>query len=53
MKEITDKYGLDLDAAWNKEALPHQGRHHMLTIIMFYLNWKDLIVLRKGIEMYF
>lgn len=26
-KEITDKYGLDLDQDWNKELLPHQGRH--------------------------
>ncbi len=26
-KKITDKYGLDLDGAWNKESLPHQGRH--------------------------
>ncbi len=26
-KDITDKYGLDLDADWNKELLPHQGRH--------------------------
>lgn len=27
MKEITDKYGLDLDGKWNKGLLPHQGRH--------------------------
>ena len=26
-KNITDKYGLDLDADWNKHLLPHQGRH--------------------------
>ncbi|MGN1163119.1 MAG: AHH domain-containing protein [Christensenellales bacterium] len=26
-KEITDKYELDLDEKWNKELLPHQGRH--------------------------
>ena len=26
-KEITDKYDLDLDGSWNKELLPHQGRH--------------------------
>ncbi|WP_415068429.1 AHH domain-containing protein [Lacrimispora sp.] len=26
-KDITDKYGLDLDDVWNKELLPHQGRH--------------------------
>lgn len=26
-KDITDKYGLDLDADWNKDLLPHQGRH--------------------------
>jgi cell division protein ZapA (FtsZ GTPase activity inhibitor) len=25
--EITQKYGLDLDDVWNKELLPHQGRH--------------------------
>lgn len=25
--EIADKYGLDLDQSWNKESLPHQGRH--------------------------
>ncbi len=25
--EITNKYGLDLDQSWNKESLPHQGRH--------------------------
>ena len=27
MKEITDKYNLDLDGSWNKEMLPHGGRH--------------------------
>jgi hypothetical protein len=27
MEKIADKYGLDLDDAWNKEFLPHQGRH--------------------------
>ncbi len=27
LKDITDKYGLDLDDDWNKELLPHQGRH--------------------------
>ncbi|MCW6654494.1 AHH domain-containing protein [Aerococcaceae bacterium NML201296] len=27
MKKITDKYGLDLDDMWNKELLPHKGRH--------------------------
>jgi hypothetical protein len=27
MEAITKKYGLDLDKAWNKELLPHQGRH--------------------------
>lgn len=26
-KSITDKYHLNLDADWNKELLPHQGRH--------------------------
>ncbi len=26
-KKIADIYGLDLDADWNKMALPHQGRH--------------------------
>ncbi|MGE5661899.1 MAG: RHS repeat-associated core domain-containing protein [Ignavibacteriales bacterium] len=26
-EEITKKYGLDLDDAWNKEFMPHQGRH--------------------------
>lgn len=26
-KDITDKYELNLDADWNKELLPHQGRH--------------------------
>ena len=26
-EDITDKYGLDLNAEWNKEVLPHQGRH--------------------------
>lgn len=26
-QEITNKYGLDLKGAWNKEVLPHQGRH--------------------------
>ncbi len=26
-KDIADKYGLDLDADWNKDLLPHQGRH--------------------------
>ena len=27
IKKITDKYGLDLDGSWNKELLPHKGRH--------------------------
>ncbi len=26
-KEVTDKYGLDLDDAWNIRNMPHQGRH--------------------------
>ena len=26
-KDITKKYGLDLNEEWNKELLPHQGRH--------------------------
>lgn len=26
-RNITDKYGLDLNGDWNKELLPHQGRH--------------------------
>ncbi len=24
---LAKKYGLDLDGAWNKELLPHRGRH--------------------------
>ena len=27
MQKIADKYGLKLDEIWNKESLPHQGRH--------------------------
>jgi hypothetical protein len=27
MKAIADHYGLDLDEVWNKELLPHLGRH--------------------------
>ena len=27
IENITKKYGLDLDDEWNKELLPHQGRH--------------------------
>ena len=27
LEEITNKYGLGLDDAWNKDLLPHQGRH--------------------------
>ncbi|MBC2169550.1 T7SS effector LXG polymorphic toxin [Listeria booriae] len=27
MENVTKKYGLDLDESWNKELLPHQGRH--------------------------
>ncbi|MED4351071.1 AHH domain-containing protein [Schinkia azotoformans] len=27
MENIAKKYGLDLDDEWNKELLPHQGRH--------------------------
>ena len=26
-QKIADKYGLDLDDIWNKDVLPHQGRH--------------------------
>ncbi|MCU0916720.1 MAG: AHH domain-containing protein [Planctomycetes bacterium] len=27
MQEIAGKYGLDLQGAWNKQLLPHLGRH--------------------------
>ena len=27
MNKIAEKYGLDLDGHWNKEAMPHLGRH--------------------------
>ena len=27
MEEIVNKYGLSLDDVWNKDLLPHQGRH--------------------------
>ncbi|MBC2306227.1 T7SS effector LXG polymorphic toxin [Listeria booriae] len=27
IEEVTTKYGLKLDDIWNKELLPHQGRH--------------------------
>ena len=27
MEEIAKKYGLDLNGKWNKDLLPHQGRH--------------------------
>ena len=26
-ESITKKYGLDLDGNWNKQSMPHQGRH--------------------------
>ena len=26
-ENVTKKYGLDLDDNWNKELMPHQGRH--------------------------
>ena len=26
-ENIAKKYGLDLDGDWNKELMPHQGRH--------------------------
>ena len=26
-ESITKKYGLDLDGEWNKQSMPHQGRH--------------------------
>jgi len=26
MQEVADQYGLKLDDAWNKEALPHPAR---------------------------
>ena len=26
-ENIAKKYNLDLDEAWNKELMPHQGRH--------------------------
>ena len=26
-QSITKKYGLDLDGNWNKQSMPHQGRH--------------------------
>lgn len=27
IQSIADRYGLDLDEAWNKELMPHLGRH--------------------------
>ena len=27
LEEIANRYELDLDDAWNKDLLPHQGRH--------------------------
>ncbi len=27
MEEIVNKYGFSLDDVWNKDLLPHQGRH--------------------------
>lgn len=27
MNKIAEKYGLDLDGLWNKEVMPHLGRH--------------------------
>jgi hypothetical protein len=27
IEKITKKYGLDLDETWNKQLMPHQGRH--------------------------
>lgn len=27
IEKITKQYGLDLDEAWNKQLMPHQGRH--------------------------
>lgn len=27
MERIAKDYGLNLDDAWNKDLLPHQGRH--------------------------
>ena len=27
MKEIADRFGLGLDDAWNKESMPHLGKH--------------------------
>ena len=27
MKRIAEKYNLDLDGDWNKELLPHMGKH--------------------------
>ncbi len=27
IQRIADRYGLNLDAEWNKDLLPHQGRH--------------------------
>jgi hypothetical protein len=27
MQDIADQYGLSLDQEWNKELLPHLGRH--------------------------
>lgn len=26
-EEVAKKYGLDLEGDWNKELLPHKGRH--------------------------
>lgn len=42
-KDIASNYGLDLDGDWNKESLPHQGRHPNVYHDIFWLICKNLI----------
>jgi RHS repeat-associated protein len=42
-KEIVEKYGLDLDDAWNIRSTPHRGRHPNDYHRWVYKNMKDIV----------
>jgi hypothetical protein len=48
IEKITKQYGLDLDEAWNKQLMPHQGRHPNAYHEYVLENLKQFDAIAKG-----
>ena len=48
IEKITKQYGLDLDEAWNKQLMPHQGRHPNAYHEYVLENLKQFDVISRG-----